>query len=112
MTGSNLSRAVEVVAAAATEFCRPVAATTRMKPKLTSLPLTETQIRLIEDNDADEDANQFCTQQYYQPKLNSIFEPKNHALSCNVELINLFTSVTALIDTSSMSSLGSFVVKC
>lgn len=35
-----------------------------------------------------------------------------YVLSCNVEQISLFTSVTAFMDTSSMSLVGSFVVKC
>jgi hypothetical protein len=47
-----------------------------------------------------------------QQKRSSKEKQKNYALSCKVEQINLFTSVTALIDTSSMSSDGSLVVKC
>ena len=43
---------VEVVVAA-TVFCRPVATTIRDKPKLTSLLLTETQVRPIEDDNGD-----------------------------------------------------------
>ena len=35
-----------------------------------------------------------------------------YLLSCKVEQISLFTSVTAFIETSSISSVGSLVVKC
>ena len=57
---SESSGAREVVVAA-TEFCTPVATTIKDKPKL-SIPLTETQLRPIEDDDGDDDANQFCIQ--------------------------------------------------
>jgi hypothetical protein len=33
--------------------------------------LNETQVRPIEDDEADDDANQFCTQQHHQSKLSA-----------------------------------------
>jgi hypothetical protein len=35
---------------------------------LPRLPLTETQVKPIEDNDDNDDETQFCTQHYYQSK--------------------------------------------